>query len=82
MKSSVRTFKLDEKFVKGLTASEKKILPILIQAVKQIDKIWGILSDPIKMSEMIGPNQDSGLIYFIIYWEFTKLGHPFLFLWR
>ena len=40
MKSSVRTFKLEEKIVKGLTATEKKILPILVQAVKQVDKIF------------------------------------------
>src|SRR3990167_11530460 len=56
MKSSVRTFKLDEKFVKGLTASEKKILPILIQAVKQIDKIFLVQENDLHKGANLYPN--------------------------
>ena len=38
--TSVRTFKVPNKYLSLLTASEKKMLPHLIEAVKGVDKIY------------------------------------------
>ena len=38
--TSVRSFKIEKKLVNGLTKDEKKVLPLLIEAVKKVDKIF------------------------------------------
>lgn len=38
--SAIKTFKIDQKYLKLLTSNEKKILPILVEAAKKVDKIF------------------------------------------
>ena len=38
--STIKTFKIPSKILKTLTANEQKLLPILIEAVKNADKIF------------------------------------------
>lgn len=40
MSSSIKQFKVDKKYLNVLTANEKKILPLLVDAVKKVDKIF------------------------------------------
>jgi len=40
MKNSIKLFKVDQQYLDSITANEKKILPLLIEAAKKIDKVY------------------------------------------
>ena len=40
--TSITTFKIDKQITNTLTANEKKILPLLIEAAKKIDKVFAL----------------------------------------
>ncbi|MCR4324813.1 MAG: hypothetical protein NUV69_03970 [Candidatus Curtissbacteria bacterium] len=39
-KTSIKEFKVEDKYLKPLTKNEKKVLPLLVEAAKKIDKIF------------------------------------------
>lgn len=45
--TSIRSFKVSPKLFATLTASEKKMLPVLIEATKAIDKIFHLQENPV-----------------------------------
>ena len=42
MKTSIKLFKVDKKYLEKLTKDERKILPLLIEAAKKIDKVFSL----------------------------------------